>query len=412
MSDVTDYLSNFDDPFGTQDAAHDAGQRARREAIAREWAYYYRIGDTAGMQRIRKQHPATWKLIQKGRYAYIGVSPTAGRPGLDQPKHIPGRNPLYSPVDKLAPIGAPQLRTGLGGVLQKLSDPGRFLRGTAYGAIIGGIYDQLPQRVKLHAVAATKGLASILTGNYAGIAASVNTIGTDLYGSKPRVDPFLKPPTRRDELGPIIPTARYIDRYGRKGPADLGDPLEDPRSGPYRPYRPPGLPDPRLVPGGVPGGVAATLPKPTTKPVPTGSKTSKPGVSPGNPQHIGRPAPVPLSKTKNPFLQKFLSTLGDKLPGIALEYFKSKRRSTAPRIFVGNNPFADPPAQPAGQPSPLPLTAVEAAQAGCTCPKKQPAKERGPREICYSGRFIERSFGLQKSGKRRVPCRPSKKKLP
>lgn len=53
------------------------------------------------------------------------------------------------------------------------------------------------------------------------------------------------------------------------------------------------------------------------------------------------------------------------------------------------------------------------AMADCECPPKQKRKRkaRKDRTVCYTGRFIERSRGQSKYSKRKVPCRPSRKKL-
>jgi hypothetical protein len=119
-----------------------------------------------------------------------------------------------------------------------------------------------------------------------------------------------------------------------------------------------------------------------------------------------------VAKSPGIFKQALLRSLGSftgNIPELFARYVARPRGSSAPRFFV--SPFAESPAQPAGQPSPLPLTAAETDQAGCDCQgKKKQTQPRKARSVCYSGRFIERSHGLQKTRQRKVPCRQSRKK--
>jgi len=41
----------------------------------------------------------------------------------------------------------------------------------------------------------------------------------------------------------------------------------------------------------------------------------------------------------------------------------------------------------------------------CECPPKRKRKPKGKREVCYSGRYIERASGLSKTKLRKIPCR-------
>jgi hypothetical protein len=83
------------------------------------------------------------------------------------------------------------------------------------------------------------------------------------------------------------------------------------------------------------------------------------------------------------------------------------------RIRITNSPFAESPPQPdpGGLPIPGPLTPLEGGSAECDCPPKKPRKPRQPRDECRTGRFIERTSGIQKYQTRKVPCRASRKKL-
>lgn len=119
------------------------------------------------------------------------------------------------------------------------------------------------------------------------------------------------------------------------------------------------------------------------------------------------PVVAKSSAAKVPWWEKILGPLQLLLP----KGLPSDQRSASTRIDITNSPFALPPAQPSAGPLevPSPLTPFEGGSADCACPKK-PSKPRKARTLCRTGRFIERSRGLQKYSTRKVPCRPSRKK--
>lgn len=102
-----------------------------------------------------------------------------------------------------------------------------------------------------------------------------------------------------------------------------------------------------------------------------------------------------------------------KVPPGQLAQLLTRSSSTAPRTSVNVGPFTLPPARedPVPSPSPTPLTPFEGGSADCSCPPKKPRKPRKPRDECRSGRFIERTKGIQKYQTRKVPCRQFNEKL-
>lgn len=94
--------------------------------------------------------------------------------------------------------------------------------------------------------------------------------------------------------------------------------------------------------------------------------------------------------------------------GLAGKYFESQQqRPRAARVSQAIT-------VPQSFAFPQPLTAFGAAGVGsasCECPprKKRPKRRKQPRAVCYTGRYIERADGIQKTRGRRVPCRVSRK---
>lgn len=403
FSDIGSYVVGS----SPQEQADDT--RARRLRLAREWQFLYATNDQAGLAKFAKQHPKVLKLIVGGKYAAYGISKLAPPPGTGQPILKPGQNPLTTNARSLPEVGANQVRPGLASLTEALAR-GLTLRSlaakSAYGAIALSFYDRLSANAKRKLLGGAAYLAGSLQYNpeylaqgrfllstppSAGTGEPTNT-GT---AARPSGNQPGSGAPRRATLQPVFPVTRgYLPIPGPRGIVPGGSAPPD---------RAPAPPDPRLVPGGV---VRLAQVKVTAKKIKFNSRTSGTPAKPG----VGKVAAAKTS-TRSKIYQAFFSGLqkfAGTLPQIGLELARARNRPRAPRFDI--SPFAYPPPQPAGQPAPLPLTAPEADSAGCNCPKRKAPAERKPREVCYSGRFIERSYGLQKSEKRKVPCRQSRKK--
>lgn len=57
------------------------------------------------------------------------------------------------------------------------------------------------------------------------------------------------------------------------------------------------------------------------------------------------------------------------------------------------------------QPNPIGSAYREPPSDRCSCPPKQKRKPSKPREVCYSGSYVERSRGIDKQPRRKIPCR-------
>lgn len=181
----------------------------------------------------------------------------------------------------------------------------------------------------------------------------------------------------------------------------------------------PGLP---FILSGGPGRAAAAAP---TQAAPKRA-LRRPEIQPvkvtaryiGIPSVIKGAAPKPQSK-----LGMILGTIQSNLPQLMQILFPQRPPGggiISPAISPTFNisPFAEPPA-PAFEDAPMTLselTGIEEAsvESGkCECPgKPKKRRKRKARDVCYSGRFIERLSGLQKYQKRKVPCRQFNAKLP
>lgn len=188
---------------------------------------------------------------------------------------------------------------------------------------------------------------------------------------EPAMDPVRQPPKgpgRRPVIAPPPPRVRpeppwpvYQPRF--PGDFDLPQPGTPPIQQPARP------PDPVQLPIPTPTRVPTRVPGRTPLPRIPGTRPGLPSWLPYLPAVLPRP-PASPSRAARP----------DRLPDLT--------------------PFQQPG---------LPYAAPQLRPASRECPPcertKQRRKKREPRAVCYSGTYRERSRGLSKSRKRKIPCR-------
>ena len=254
---------------------------------------------------------------------------------------------------------------------------------------------------------------------------------------KPRRAPRRRPARRPN---PAIPTpTRRTPRRARPPPrVRPGQPVI-PVPGPMFPGQPGNPPVPKRDPGKAPG--PAPVPAPGTRPAPS-SPPGSPG-EPGGPEREALPVPpLPEAPGRAP--------APGPSPGPARTPSAPPGRSPGPGRAPGPSPGPWPAPFPTPTPSsppwwqlipwPIPwpslarrirpssardpLTAVEPGRVELptTEPvprpdldrrcqeRKRKRRKRKPREECWQGTYTETATGLLKRKRRKIPCRPSRKK--
>lgn len=169
------------------------------------------------------------------------------------------------------------------------------------------------------------------------------------------------PALPRTSPGPQVPSAAPETRY------------TEPRPGPRSVARPAPLP--------------ATLPQPRPSPRPT-------AVPRGTTSPL--PSALPFLPLLFPSRQPRPDTMSWIQPGRAIDPANRISRSDRPLTAAQARPVFSPAtqSQPFGD---------------CSCPPKgtrtKTRKPRKPREVCYTGTYTERSSGITKLRKRKIPCR-------
>lgn len=365
MPDPTDFFGGIagglSDLFGGGGSATDqAARRLVKEQKVRELRYAYeRYGkDSSQFAYAKKKWPSVWKEVQAGKWRSLWDLDAARPAQFGTRPTRAGDLPLRPTRDAVIPaVGGPMRRIPLGALATRASGP------LFYGAIAHQLAtSELGKKLLL-----TPGPFAMHAGM------QTSTVGTAI---------------------------RAVASVGERAARVLD------------PTRPPPPPDPRLIPRNPIPPVKVTAKRLPERPVgPGGGAVTSPSrggliVSGGK----ITTAPTPGGAVVVPFWQ----TLLKQLPTIALAYLKRDRPARGSRVTITNSPFADPPATPTPTPEPIPtpLTPLEPGGADCDCgtkPKRRQT-ERKNREVCYTGRYIERLNGLQKTRLRKTKCLPSRKK--
>jgi hypothetical protein len=183
-------------------------------------------------------------------------------------------------------------------------------------------------------------------------------------------------------------------------PQPLPAPTPNPRALPRSPLTDPSVP---LVQG--PTVTAFRAPRPQPSPLPRVFE-----------QPFGLPSP-------SPFASPFPDLLTQPMPRAQPQPRTEPQPRVQPLTYPLSNPLLTPfqapgvRSRPFVDPFAAPQTQTKPLRQPNNCPpcprtdeRKKKPKKRKPRDVCYQGTYYERSNGITKYRRKRIPCQPSKSK--